>query len=225
MQSGEEPEYFPRAPRSVGQGSSSFVRMTMRFFLMALGSAAAAASVASAARAQYVGVPRLGLSPAVMTARATAPADRRAAEIEGLQDQVEQLRYDGLDIHLTVVREIEAEISRLQLDDALESLETSAAAWRRTSLVGALDVAASLLAVLAACRTCVLLHAASFYASKGASFASQLTEALRILPGERIAPMVGRLVGRVVVGREYSPWTRGKGSSKGKSLGSGFVRR
>ena len=52
--------------------------------------------------------------------------------------------------------------------------------------MGALDVAASLLAVLAACRTCVLLHAASFYASKGASFASQLTEALRILPGERI---------------------------------------
>ena len=93
------------------------------------------------------------------------------------------------------------------------------------SVANRLNCSAALCASLLRGHARVLLHAASFYASKGASFASQLTEALRILPGERIAPIVGRLLGRIVVGREYSPWTRGKGGAKGKGLGFSFVRR
>ena len=214
-----------------------------RFLLAVLGgvASATAASVARASLLPHMSVPRVGHIPATQAPplrqglarvghRLVVMTDatlggRRAAEIEGLRDQVEQLRYDGLDIHLTVVREIEAEISTLELDDAIERFESSAVAWRRSSFAGTAELAASLVAVLAAWRTCVLLHAASFYASKGASFASQLTEALRTLPGERLSPLVGRFLGRIVIGREYSPWTRGKGGAKGKGLGYSFVRR
>ena len=58
-------------------------------------------------------------------AYAASGALTRAATIEALSDQVWQLRADGLDIHVTVIREIEAELSRLLLEDSLERLQES----------------------------------------------------------------------------------------------------
>ena len=172
--------------------------------------------------------PQRTVAPAAAMVMPNAQQGRRNMEIEGLRDQVWQLREDGLDIHLTVVREIEAEISRLQLEDALDHFafcSTALRIQRPRTVANAACLAGSLVAVFSALRNYILLAAASFYATQGANVASQLTGTLRSLPGERLAPIVGRVFGRFIIGREYAPWTRGKGTGKGKGLGYNFVRR
>jgi len=59
----------------------------------------------------------------------------RNADIEGLADQVWQLREDGVEIHITVIRRIEAEISWLQYEEALDQYaRCSAALWGRSEV-------------------------------------------------------------------------------------------
>ena len=143
------------------------------------------------------------------------------AAIKGDAKEVQKLIED-------VVREIEAEISRLQLEDAFDHFafcSTALRSQRQRTVTNAASLAGSLVAVFSALRNYIVLTAASFYATQGANVASQLTGTLRSLPGERLAPIVGRAFGRFIIGREYAPWTRGKGTGKGKGLGYNFVRR
>ena len=90
-----------------------------------MGSLVLAASLAMLPR-----LPPTARGAGAVAMSAPVHSSSRAAEIEGLADQVWQLRTDGFDIHVTVIRELEAELALLQLEEACDVWrDSSAAVW------------------------------------------------------------------------------------------------
>lgn len=189
------------------------------------------------------------VGPRVELSATATGSMQRTSQIEALADQVWQLREDGVDIHVTVIRQIEAEIARLQLEETCEMLRDNLALAKRaaagdrcsasaelhakfrrracssleqtavppllqtevdaTAAVAstpalAAAVASSAVTVFAALRCCVIFSVAAVWAESSASVAASLTDLLRTLPGERLAPLLGRALSRAF-GANYVP--------------------